>query len=220
MAKLSILQSLNKIFVLTKYFVTTENKKLTDKINFIESALLDEIHLRDSEVRSEIYKPKDYVVLKDQVSGFNYTIQMIDGVFNIGKAITDVKAKVARTLYDGDALRPCDFTYEVTYSDGSIEIIQPDNVEFHKDVTIYTEIVTVNHVTVDITYSKFDKTFYSNVHVDAKEFIAAKMLIDFEYVDNGDGTYTITDWKGTYQGKESKRMIIPDNSHIKIGVDE
>lgn len=39
-------------------------------------------------------------------------------------------------------------------------------------------------------------------------------LVDFEYVANGDGTYTITDWKGTYNGEASTRCIIPDDERI------
>lgn len=39
-------------------------------------------------------------------------------------------------------------------------------------------------------------------------------LIDFNYTDNEDGTYTITGWKGTYQGNPSTKVIIPDGSNI------
>lgn len=40
-------------------------------------------------------------------------------------------------------------------------------------------------------------------------------LIDFEYINNGDVTYTITDWKRTYQGEPSNRCVIPDYDWIK-----
>lgn len=35
-------------------------------------------------------------------------------------------------------------------------------------------------------------------------------LIDFNYTDNGDGTYTITSWKGTYNEEPSTEIIIPN----------
>lgn len=37
---------------------------------------------------------------------------------------------------------------------------------------------------------------------------------DFYYTKNNDGTYTITDWKGTYQGVSSTELIIPNFSKI------
>ena len=43
-----------------------------------------------------------------------------------------------------------------------------------------------------------------------------KMLQDFNYTDNNDGTYTLTGWKETYQGKPSTEMIIPDSPNIII----
>ena len=40
------------------------------------------------------------------------------------------------------------------------------------------------------------------------------MLQDFTYDDNGDGTYTLTGWKETYQGKPSTEMVIPDSPKV------
>lgn len=42
------------------------------------------------------------------------------------------------------------------------------------------------------------------------------LLIDFDYVDNGDGTYTLIDWKQTYNGESSTECIIPNYDWIKI----
>ena len=39
-------------------------------------------------------------------------------------------------------------------------------------------------------------------------------LIDFEYESDGSGSYTLTGWKGTLNGKPSTEMIIPDNENI------
>ena len=47
---------------------------------------------------------------------------------------------------------------------------------------------------------------------DAPWFAALKT--DFEYTNNGDGTYTITDWKGVLNGVESTELVIPDSSKI------
>lgn len=40
------------------------------------------------------------------------------------------------------------------------------------------------------------------------------ILIDFVYINNGDDTYTITDWKGTFEGLASTRCIIPEDARI------
>jgi hypothetical protein len=40
------------------------------------------------------------------------------------------------------------------------------------------------------------------------------MLQDFEYTSNEDGTYTLTDWKGTFNGESSTEIIIPDSNLI------
>ena len=39
-------------------------------------------------------------------------------------------------------------------------------------------------------------------------------LIDFEYTDNGDGTYTLTAWKGTKNGVPSTELVIPNMASI------
>lgn len=41
-----------------------------------------------------------------------------------------------------------------------------------------------------------------------------EILVDFEYTKNEDGTYTITDWKGTYNGEDSTKLVIPAYSKI------
>ena len=43
-----------------------------------------------------------------------------------------------------------------------------------------------------------------------------ELLVDFEYEDNGDGTATITEWKGTSNGASGNRIIIPSDSRIII----
>ena len=40
------------------------------------------------------------------------------------------------------------------------------------------------------------------------------VLIDFVYTDNGNNTYTITDWKGTFEGVASTRCIIPNDFRV------
>ena len=39
-------------------------------------------------------------------------------------------------------------------------------------------------------------------------------LVDFEYIDNGDGTATITAWKGTLNGVASTELVVPNDPRI------
>ena len=54
-----------------------------------------------------------------------------------------------------------------------------------------------------------DTVIYDGVTVFTK-----KSLTDFVISANSDGTYTITDWKGTYNGTASTKCIIPDDSTL------
>ena len=40
------------------------------------------------------------------------------------------------------------------------------------------------------------------------------MLQDFEFIENDNGTYTLTGWLGTLNGEPSTEMVIPDNPKI------
>jgi len=41
-------------------------------------------------------------------------------------------------------------------------------------------------------------------------------LKDFKYKSNSDGTYTLTEWKGTYNGEPSTEIIVPDYDTIVL----
>lgn len=51
----------------------------------------------------------------------------------------------------------------------------------------------------------------SNIVVYAKWI---NTLIDFEYIENSDGTCTLTAWKGTLLGEPSTELVIPDENRI------
>ena len=41
-------------------------------------------------------------------------------------------------------------------------------------------------------------------------------FVDFEGTSNGDGTWTLTAWKGTYNGEASTELVIPDDERIVL----
>jgi hypothetical protein len=72
----------------------------------------------------------------------------------------------------------------------------------------------VNGTQVDnIIYNgvSLDKVIYNGVVVWESFY-----LEDFEISSNGNGTYTITDWKGTLNGEPSTELIIPDDSRLVL----
>lgn len=68
----------------------------------------------------------------------------------------------------------------------------------------------------NITYNgvDLDKVIFNGVVVWKKETFDESILVDFYYTKNDDGTYTITDWKKTYNGESSTRCIIPEHEKI------
>ena len=81
-------------------------------------------------------------------------------------------------------------------------------------------MLIVNGTTIEnVVYNgqDLDKLIYNDVVVFEKSgFNAEQVLIDFDYIRNSDGTYTITDWKGTYQGQESTECIVPNKKEIRL----
>ena len=51
-------------------------------------------------------------------------------------------------------------------------------------------------------------------NVDLQNILDIILLIDFEYIKNDDGTFTLTGWKGTLNGAPSTELVIPDDSRI------
>jgi hypothetical protein len=59
---------------------------------------------------------------------------------------------------------------------------------------------------------ELDRVIFNGVVV--WESFDTSILQDFEYTRNDDGTYTIIDWKKTYNGEPSTRCIIPEHEKI------
>lgn len=100
-------------------------------------------------------------------------------------------------------------TNEVYYDTTNIPILLLDGEELIplKDNTTFNGWYTEDINQFNITSENVeDITVYAHWHDD--------LLKDFEYIDNPDGTYTITDWRETYDGVSSTKLILPDNDKI------
>lgn len=91
-------------------------------------------------------------------------------------------------------------------------------------MTIDFEKIVSAHTTVGGIYKEVSKIFetingvwvlrYQNETPLDEALVAS--LIDFEYIDNKDGTVTLTAWKGTLNGVASTELVIPDNPNILL----
>lgn len=149
----------------------------------------------------------DGIILKDAVNGYEYIAEMQNGNFVTycrcdHIEITELPTK---TEYeDGDVFDPSGMVITSVSQDGSTRVIENytysgeinesvDSIEIQ-----YIEAGVVHSAIVDIVVSVFDTS----------------MLIDFEYIDNGDGTYTLTEWKKTLNGVPSTVLQVPNSSKI------
>ena len=165
-------------------------------------------------VDSIILNPTDILVknihMIDQVNGKTYVVQMRNGslVSICIPTLTITTNPTKMTYYDGDYLDTEGMVLTLTYEDGTTkeitEGITTSNVSMNNNVAI-VEYVDENGITVSTT-----------LEVTVVEFDPAVVLVDFDYTDNGYGTYTITNWKQTLNGVASTEMIIPNNSKIIV----
>jgi hypothetical protein len=85
---------------------------------------------------------------------------------------------------NGETFSPAGMVVTLNYKNGET-----------REITDYTYTVEMiaHGMIIHITYESYD-LFTTTIEVGIDEYI------DFIYEDNGDGTYTILDWKGTYLG--------------------
>lgn len=156
-----------------------------------------------------ISQPKDYISLKDIENNFIYILQMKNGNLVSRRTISGIEiTKMPNKLNytEGEIFNPEGMEVVGYCEDGNIIII--NNYTYPK-TPISSNIIT-------ISYEEAGKTYIENINISISPFNPEEVLIDFYYTANEDGTYTITDWKGTYNGVSSTKIIVPDNTLIKI----
>ena len=154
---------------------------------------------------------KDDIILIDQVNGYHYIACMQNGNFVTYCAtksieITAIPTKIEYTA--GEYFDPTGMIIIATAYDGTT-----------KEITdfIYPSSYILNDDTfIEIKYIEAGITHIATVPVTVTPFDPAVVLVDFEYTANDDGTYTLTGWKGTYNGEASTEIIIPNNGLIKV----
>ena len=184
-----------------------------DKANTVEYTPTEDYHPAtkkyvDRIAKHLVFDDNDNIIgimMKDPTNGYDYTLRMENGVLisTCTLVAIEVTSNPTKMTYsDGDHIDTTGMVVSAIYEDGSTRPIT--NYACTNAVTTSNPVFTISisneiSTTLPVTVNKFDP---------------AVVLIDFEYTDNGDGTYTITNWKETYNGEPSTEMIIPDNEHI------
>jgi hypothetical protein len=157
-----------------------------------------------------VLSPKKYFVMVDDITSYEYVICMEDGVLTSScRAISiEVTTMPIKTEYmNGDWFDPTGMIVTAICQDGTTKTVKKytctHNIFDGKDIEIaYEECGIIYSTTVDIN------------NFTIVPFDPALRLVDFDYTENNDGTYTITGWKQTLNGEPSTEMIVPDNNLI------
>lgn len=158
-------------------------------------------------VDESFMKVRDYVVLRDQETGFEYQLSLCGGelvtslvtIKNI--EITSMPTKTQ--YYDGDAFVPDGLEIKVTFANDSTLVVNDLST-----ISFDTYNVSMHRPVVVGTYHGYQ----FDININVVEFDPSVVLYDFAYTDNGDGTYTITDWTRRSTGV----LNVPDNNKIII----
>ena len=156
-------------------------------------------------------EPRDYVVLNDQVTGYRYALQMRNGMLAttpVASSLVMISAPNKTIYMENDGIDLTGLELKLVTDDGSTISVNND------DVIVEPAYATTNNITFKYNDFGTELSVPFTIYIDT--FNAATALIDFNYTSNSDGTYTITDWKGTYNGQPSTKIIIPNNKNINL----
>jgi hypothetical protein len=157
-----------------------------------------------------IWGVRDYTLYKDQITGYLYYTVVRNGSLATCcelKELTIASMPNITTYLAGDNFDITGAKINLVRYDGAI--IETDNFTYDVASPLTEDITSVK-----VSYIEFNKTYTINIPITVTPFDAATILADFEYTDNGDATYTITDWKGTENGEPSTRIVVPDYQQI------
>ena len=146
--------------------------------------------------------------IDDMIGVIQKTLLNILGI-PVPASISVVKYPDKTSYYEGDYFEPDGIELELTFDDGSTQIVSDVN-----DIIISSIPLKITDTSATFKYSYYGAYYYISVPVTVSEFNKEFTLIDFNFIDNGNDTYTITEWKGTLNGIPSTELVIPNNTKI------
>ena len=166
--------------------------------------------ITEKEARNYITQPVNSICLVDSSTGYEHIIQFMNGkLVSFVKTISIiVKTQPIKTDYsDTDEFDATGMEISAICQDGSERDIT--------DYVIYDEYVTINSTVHKIIYRENGNEYITTVPVTTRTLEQA--LVDFEYIINNDGTYTLTEWKQTLNGNPSQdKLILPNSKIIRL----
>ena len=153
---------------------------------------------------------KDFTLLKDPVTGFVYIVKVENGqLVCISKCLSiAITTPPTKTQYSiGEIFNPAGMVVTATCEDGNTRTI----TKYGYPITPLQD----GTESVPITYTENGVTFVAYVNISTSFDIEA-LLMDFTYVANGDGTYSITGWKGTLNGTPSTECVVPASEFVVV----
>ena len=160
-----------------------------------------------NDIKSIILNEKDPVLaptilMKDEVNSYTYCIRMRNGILTSTCKATEIKITTLPNKIEyseGEKFDPTGVVLTIFREDGTSEIV--DDYIYHVSYNGKVQNVTFIYVEFGIKYITT---------------LADALLEDFNYTNNGDGTYTIVEWKETLNGSPSTEMIVPDFDGIIV----
>lgn len=152
----------------------------------------------------------NYIILVDQSTGYKYVVSLVDGILvpQIFCSKIKITTQPNKTTYmAGEYFDPTGMVITATYEDGSTKELT--------DYTYPTHYLTVSDASLEIQCSATGLSTSLIPDITINPFDEA-LLVDFKYIKNDDGTYELTEWKGTLNGENSTECIIPDNAFIIV----
>lgn len=111
---------------------------------------------------------------------------------------------VTDQCFEGDPIDLSNLIVMATYEDGTV-----------MEITEYVVTQsTGDNGNIILTITCEGMSYNHNIKVVQR--LSPSLLIDFYYTENNNGTYTITDWKGTLNGQPSTEIVVPDSAQIIV----
>ena len=132
--------------------------------------------------------------IDDMIGVIQKTLLNILGI-PVPASISVVKYPDKTSYYEGDYFEPDGIELELTFDDGSTQIVGDVN-----DIIISSIPLKITDTSAIFKYSYYGAYYYINIPITVNEFNKEFTLIDFNFIDNGNDTYTLTEWKGTLNG--------------------
>ena len=155
----------------------------------------------------------DGFTMRDQTTNYRYLMQLRDGVLTsiLLPSSISVDSSSLTNLNDGDIIEGKDLVINATYPDGTTSALSDSD---KGNIICAPKELTADVKQITVKYKVGDYELSQTIDVTVSAFDPAVKLQDFNYTDNGDGTYTLTGWKETHNGVASTEMIIPNNKKI------